>query len=123
MGRAADIRFNQNCAVYFAMLKAGYKRKAKLSPTDYARRLAHEKLLQQKRYCDAFDLWQSCKYGSCHRHRACSDDAHMCLKRALGRVPRDVQYRVREAILKATPRNLGEPEREARKFMPVDFYV
>jgi hypothetical protein len=35
-------------------------------------------------------------------------------------VPRPVQWRVHENILKATPLNLGAPEREARKFMPID---
>jgi hypothetical protein len=120
MSRSSDIRFNQNCAVYFAMLKAGYKRKAKMSPTDYARRQARELLLQQKRYCDIFRLWRFCQFSACHRHRTCSGEPSMCLKRSLARVPREVQLRAREDIVKATPRNLSEPEREARKSMPVD---
>jgi len=120
MSRADDIRFNQNCAVYFAMLKAGYKARAKMSSTEYARRLAQEKILQQRRYCDAFALWRFCRHSVCHRQQACAGDAAMCLKRSLTRVPREVQYRAREDILKATPRNLSAPEREARKFMPID---
>jgi hypothetical protein len=123
MKRADDIRFNQNCAVYFAMLKAGYKRKAKMSPTEYTRRLAHEKLLQQRRYCDAFRLWRFCDHGVCRRLQRCGGDATKCLKRSLARVPREVQHRARQDILKRTPLNLGAPEREARKFMPVDSYL
>jgi hypothetical protein len=122
MSRADDIRFNQNCAVYFAMLKAGYKRKAKMSPTEYARRLAHEKILQQLRYCDAFDLWRSCRSKSCRRHQTCGGDQNACLQRAVGRVPRPVQWRVQQDILEATPRNIGAPERRARQHMPLDFY-
>lgn len=120
MSRADDIRFNQNCAVYFAMLKAGYKHKAKMSPTEYARRLAHEKILQQRRYCDAFAFWRYCRHNVCRRQQACTGDATMCLKRSLTRVPREVQCRARDDIVKATPRNLSAPEREARKFMPID---
>jgi hypothetical protein len=42
------------------------------------------------------------------------------LKRALDRVPRDVQFRARQDVIEATPLNFGGPEREARKCMPRD---
>ena len=115
-------RFNDDIAVYAAMLKAGFKAKAKLNPVQHARRFAREKLLQQRRYCDAFALWRSCRRNACRRQQSCGGDAHVCLKRALGRVPHEVQYRAREAILAATPRNIGAPERQARQCTPLDFY-
>jgi hypothetical protein len=112
------------------------KRKQKLTPEDYAKRFAAEKRLQQRRYCDAFRLWRACPLRSCRRHAACVGDAHRCLKRALDtaspsktgvtglwRVPRMVQWRVRQDILEATPANIGAPERAARQCMPLDFYV
>ena len=115
-------RTNDTIAVYSAMLKAGFKRKPKASPVEYARRFAVEKLALQRRYCDAFALWRSCGRSACIRHRCCRGDANACLKRALGRVPRDMQRRERQKIVAATPRNLGAPEREARLCMPQDFY-
>jgi hypothetical protein len=116
MNRANDL------AVSLAMLHAGHKRKVKLRPPEYARRFAIERILQQRRYCDAFALWRSCRHKTCRRHRACTGDAHTCLQRAFGRVPHSVQWRVRQDILDATPHNIGSPERKARQLMPLDFY-
>jgi hypothetical protein len=113
-------RSNDAIAVYSAMLKAGFKRKAKADPVEYARRFALEKLALQRRYCDAFALWRNCRHPACHRQQCCRGDANACLKRALDRVPRDVQRRARQRIVAATPRNLGAPEREARLCMPGD---
>jgi hypothetical protein len=113
---------DDDLAVSLAMLKAGLKRRAALHPADYARRFALEKILQQKRYCDAFALWRSCRRQACSRHARCTGDAAACLRRSLGRVPREVQIRARKSILAATPRNIGAPERAARQCMPVDLY-
>jgi hypothetical protein len=113
---------NGEDAAYFAMLKAGLKRKPKLSPVHYARRFALEKARQQKRYCDAFALWRRCGRKSCRRKGECSGDQNFCLKRALDRVPHRVQWRARQDILEATPLNIGGPERAARQCMPRDFY-
>ena len=78
-----DRRINENFAVYFAMLKAGFKRKPTANPVEHARRCAAEKLSVQRRYCDAFALWQSCGRPECRRQRSCRGDAHACLRRAL----------------------------------------
>jgi len=115
-------RSNDDFAVYFAMLKAGFERKRKASPVEYARRFAVEKLKLQRRYCDAFALWRSCGQPTCRRRQSCRGDANACLKRALDRVPRDVQRRARQDIIAAMPRNIGAAEREARLCMPHDFY-
>jgi len=113
---------NNELAVSMAMLKAGLKRKPKLNPVEYARRFALEKIRQQRRYCNVFKLWRTCRDTPCRRHRACSGDQHACLKQALDRVPRDVQLCARHDIIAATPLNFGGPEREARKCMPRDLY-
>jgi hypothetical protein len=112
----------KNFAVLSAMLKAGMKPKPKLKPVEYARRLAVEKALQQRRYCDAFALWRICPREACRRQRCCSGDAAGCLRRALDRVPHAQQWRARQDILESTPRNIGAPERAARQCMPRDLY-
>ena len=121
--KGAEPKNDQNFAVLSAMLKAGMKPKPKLSPIEYARRLAIEKALQQHRYCDAFTLWRTCSHKACRRqHRCCGGDAAGCLRRALDRVPHPEQWRARQDILAATPRNIGAPERAARQCMPRDLY-
>jgi len=115
-------RSNDDSAIYFAMLKAGFKRKPKADPVEHARRLALEKLSLQRRYCDAFVLWRSCGRPACRRQQSCRGEASACLKRALDRVPREVQRRARQDIIAAMPGNIGAPEREGRLCMPHDFY-
>jgi hypothetical protein len=110
----------ENFAVLSAMLKAGLNTKPKLKPVEYARRFALEKLLQQRRYCDAFALWQSCRRKACQRQHRCDGDASACLRNALVRVPHREQWQARQDILDATPPNIGAPERAARQCMPVD---
>jgi hypothetical protein len=113
---------DQKFAVLSAMLKAGMKPKPKLSATEYARRLAVEKALQQRRYCDAFAVWRTCSRKTCRRQRRCCGEAAGCLRRALDRVPHARQWQARQDILAATPRNIGAPERAARQCMPRDLY-
>jgi hypothetical protein len=113
---------SENFAVLSAMLKAGLKLKPKLSAIEYARRFAREKARQQRRYCDAFALWQTCSRKACQRGGRCSGDAAACLQRALDRVPHPQQWRARQDILDATPRNIGAPERAVRQCMPRDLY-
>ena len=112
----------ENFAVLSAMLKAGMKSKPKLSAIEYARRLALEKALQQRRYCDAFALWRICSDKACRRRHRCCGEAAGCLRRALDRVPHARQWQARQDILAATPRNIGAPERAARQCMPRDLY-
>ena len=118
----AEQKNSQNFALLSAMLKAGLKPRPKLDPIEYARRLALEKALQQRRYCDAFALWRSCSRTACRRQRRCGGEAADCLRRALDRVPHAQQWRARQDILESTPRNIGAPERAARQCMPRDLY-
>ena len=118
----AEPKNDQNFALLSAMLKAGLKPGPKLSPVEYARRLAVEKALQQRRYCDAFALWRSCPHKECRRQGHCGGEAAGCLRRALDRVPHPQQWRARQDILAATPPNIGAPERAARQCMPRDLY-
>jgi hypothetical protein len=120
--KTAGRKVSQNLSVLSAMLKAGLKPKRKLSPLEYARRVAVEKALQQRRYCDAFALWRSCSHKTCRRQCRCCGEAAGCLRRALDRVPHPEQWRARQDILAATPRNISAPEREARQCMPRDLY-
>jgi hypothetical protein len=96
--------------------------KPKLTTARYAERFAAAKIAQQRRYCDAFGQWRRCDEKRCRRDRACRGDAGACLKRAVESVPREVQSRVRTAIVDGTPANLGGPERTARGCTPLDFY-
>ncbi len=98
------------------------KRKPKLTAAQFAARFKAEKVLQQRRYCNAFAFWRDCPHRACRRHQTCSGDAKVCLRRAFGRVPHPVQWRARQDILDATPRNFGAPELKARQYMPLDFY-
>jgi hypothetical protein len=109
-------------AVALATLQAAPKRMAKLRRLDAAARFAIEKALQQRRYCNAFALWRTCRNKLCRRQGACCGDAEACLKLGLARVPHDAQWRVRQAIIDATPHNIGAPERKARHCMPADLY-
>ena len=108
--------------VLTAMLKAGLKHKRKLKPVAYAKRLATELTAQRRRYCNAFELWRACRRKSCKRHRTCSGDPTACLARGIGRIPREQQVQARDAIVAATPHNIGAPEREARQSTPLDCY-
>ncbi len=109
-------------AVTLAVFAARPKGKAKLPPLDAAARFAIEKARQQRRFCDGFALWRTCRNKQCRRQGACRGDAEACLKQALPGIPHDVQWRVRQSILDATPRNIGAPERKARQSMPRDLY-
>ena len=83
--KEAEQNKDKNFAVLSAMLKAGMKPKPKLNPVEYARRLAVEKALQQRRYCDAFALWRTCPHKPCRRQRRCCGEAVGCLRRARAR--------------------------------------
>ena len=102
-------RSNDDFAIYFAMMKAGYERKPKLSPAEYARRLAIEKLKLQRHYSEVFALWRDCGRPACRRHQGCIGDRPACLQRGLDFVPHDVQRRARQKILAATPAQYRRP--------------
>jgi len=109
-------------AVLHAMLKAGLKRRPKLKPVQYAKRLATELAAQRRRYCNAFALWRTCPRKSCRRLRACGGDPAACLARGIDGVPREQQAEARTTIIAATPYNISAPERDARQRMPRDCY-
>jgi len=96
------------------------KPKPRLGPVEFAARFAIEKARQQRRYCNAFALWRTCRDKTCRRKGACRGDPNACLRRGVASVPRDMQTRVRRDILAATPPNVGAPERTARQCMPLD---
>jgi hypothetical protein len=119
-GDAGHVLRRSHLAVGLAMLAAAKKRKARLSAVEFAARLAVEKALQRRRYCDGLALWRTCRDKTCRRKGACQGDPKACLQRGVATVPRHVQARVRSDILAATPRNIGAPERLARQCMPLE---
>jgi hypothetical protein len=116
-------RFNENVAVYAAMLQAGFQRKKpKLSAADFARRYGREAAAQQRRYCNAFALSRTCPKKRCRRARSCLGYVTDCLKRAFRIVPPHMHVQVRQELLHGVPRNISAPERKARGNLPADFY-
>ena len=118
-----DHKADESFAVLSAMMNAGYKPKAKLSPVEYARRFAIEQALQRRRYCDALALWRTCERKACQRQHRCNGNAGTCLARGLAHVPHARQWQARQDIVAAMPPNLGAPERAARQCMPLDLYA
>jgi hypothetical protein len=99
------------------------QRKRKLTGRQFAVRFAAERARQQRRYCDAFALWRTCRLKRCHRDAACRGDESACLKRAIATLPHATQWQARQNVLAATPSNIGAPERAARQCMPRDLYT
>ncbi len=123
MKQKDEDRFNDNMAVYAAMLQSGFKgKRRKLSEEEFARRYGREAAAQQRRYCDAFALWRSCPKKRCRRARRCLGHVSDCLKRGLRAVPPMQHVQTRTALLHGVPRNIGAPERQARQNLPEDFY-
>lgn len=98
-------------------------RKRNLTGAEFTARYKAERILQQRRYCEAFALWRRCTDRRCRRQGACSGDANACLKRGLAAVPHATQWQAREQILAAMPPNIGAPERAVRQCMPLDLYI
>lgn len=124
MKRKDEDRFNQNVAVYAAMLQVGFKSsRPKLSAADFARRYGREAAAQQRRYCDAFALWRTCPKKRCGRARRCLGYVTDCLKRAFRTVHPRRHVEVRQELLAGVPRNISAAERKARQNLPEDFYA
>jgi hypothetical protein len=122
--RKDEDRINENVAVYAAMLQAGFKSKRpKLLEAEFARRYGRAAAAQQRRYCDAFALWQSCPKKRCRRARRCLGYVTDCLKRALRTVHPRTHVQVQQQLLRGVPRNIGAPERKARQNLPEEFYA
>jgi hypothetical protein len=98
------------------------QRKPRLTRDEFAARFKAERVRQQQRFCDAFELWRQCTNRRCRRECGCRGDAHECLKRALAVVPHHTQWQTRQGMIDAMPQNIGAPERAARQCMPLDFY-
>jgi hypothetical protein len=113
-------QLNDEAAVYQAMLKAGFRRQTKLTPAEYAERMARETLSLQRHYLDIFALWRRCGRPHCRRQQKCFGDVGRCFKYGIADVPRDEQRKARATVVAAMPGNIGAPEREARLLMPQD---
>ncbi len=124
MKRKLADRINENAAVYGAMLQLGFKsNRPKLSEAEFARRYGREAVAQQRRYCNAFELWRTCSKGRCRRARRCLGYVPDCLRRAFRMVHPRRHEEVRRELMHNVPRNISAPERKARQNLPEDFYV
>jgi hypothetical protein len=92
--------------------------KQALFDTAWSARFAAEKAALALLYCGLFKFWRDCRDKSCRRHRRCCGDAGECLGRRVGAIGRAAQFRARQTVLAATPRNAGPAERTARQIMP-----
>ena len=124
MKRKDEDRINENFAVYAAMLQAGFKkRKPKLTEAEFAQAYGRAAAAQQRRYCDAFELWRGCKKKRCRRARRCLGYVCDCLKRAFAAVHPRSHVQVQQQLLRGVPRNISAPERKARQNLPEEFYA
>ena len=88
----------------------------------YGARFHAERALLARHYCTVFKFWRDCPLRRCRRERDCCGDQHACLKRRQQEIPRKIQWRARQQILRSTPANAGPPERMAREYLPSSFY-
>ena len=89
-----------------------------MSARDYERRYRAEVKALRQYYYSLFGFWKWCAHKPCRRVRACAGNALTCLKRNGLELSNDEQFRARQKVLEATPRNIGAPERMARQTMP-----
>jgi hypothetical protein len=108
----AEKNNDQKLAVLSAMLKAGLKPKPKLDAIEYARRLAVEKALQQRRYCDALALWRPA------RAKHAAGRAAAAEKQPAACAARSIAYRTRRngarGRTSSPPRRATSARRSAR---------
>jgi hypothetical protein len=80
------------------------------------------KAMMQRYYCTTFKFWVACPFKPCRKARRCCGDQNACLKRGIDQVPRHVQFRARQYLIKITPPDAGRGARTARQYMPLAFY-
>ena len=93
-----------------------------MKASDHDARFKAEAALQQRRYCVPSNCGATARSSvaaNCAPAAATPSLPQACDRR----VPREMQWQARQDILRATPRNIGAPERAARQCMPYDFYV
>jgi hypothetical protein len=123
MKRKDEDRFNENVAVLAAMQQAGFRTKPKLTEAEFALAYGRAAAAQQRRYCDAFELWRDCRQSRCRRARRCLGYVTDCLKRAFHTVHPRRHVQVKQELLRNVPRNVSAPERKARHNLPEEFYA
>jgi hypothetical protein len=77
-------------------------------------------------YCEALSLWRTCRRGYCRRHRCCSGDGDVCLRRTWPLMPPDVQQRAYDLVRRGGPRRVRpatHSEWLLRGFPPTNFVL
>jgi hypothetical protein len=92
--------------------------KQELTSEQHAARFDAEAAALARHYCDVFKFWRACPFKRCRKLRRCDGDQTACLKRRVSEIPRPAQWRARQEVLRATPADVGAPERSAREFLP-----
>jgi hypothetical protein len=95
-------------------------RTPRLSWQKFVARFEADKTKQQQRYCERFALWRTCRVGRCRRDRTCRGHLNYCMLHAIHTLPHRDLSQAQYDILKATPANIGAPERAARRCSPDD---
>jgi hypothetical protein len=95
-------------------------RTPRLSWQEFVARFEAEKTKQQQRYCERFALWRECPVRRCRRDRTCRGKLNYCMVHAIHTMPRRDLSQAHDDIVKATPANIGAPERVARGCSPYD---
>jgi hypothetical protein len=90
-----------------------------MSARAYETRYRAEVKALRQYYCSLFGFWKWCAHKPCRKARACAGNALGCLQRNGVELSNDEQFRARQKVLEATPRNIGAPERRARQTMPL----
>jgi hypothetical protein len=89
-----------------------------LTTERYVARFNAEKAALAREYCNLFGFWRACALKRCRKGRTCRGDASACLARRVNEVSREMQWRARQQVMRATPAEAGPPERTAREFLP-----
>jgi hypothetical protein len=95
-------------------------RTPRLSWQEFVAQFEAEKTKQQQRYCERFALWRECPVRRCRRDRTCRGHLSYCMVHAIHTMPRRDLSQALGDIVKATPANIGAPERAARRCSPHD---
>jgi len=94
------------------------KKQKELTPEQHQAQFNAAAAAVRREYCNIFAFWRACRYKPCRKARACSGDAHACLKRGIGQVPYDAQDEAQRQIIAATPPEAYSAVHTARRFSP-----
>jgi hypothetical protein len=81
-------------------------RKKRLSPKQYQAQYNAALTATQRLYCEALELWRSCKKPRCRRHRSCAGEPKACLHRGCFNLTADRQDELQAQVIAGGLRRL-----------------